>query len=632
VLNAPSASEPAAASEADPARGAALETALRQSLELGLQLARRQLGGQPCHLALPFPVPERIARRLLGLPGVAGLILRAPSDALLRDHAATTGGWAGGRGTEWRLPAELAPHIVFFGRRAEIGPRILRACLQRRVRTLTFVEPWSGLCEHRSTLALLPPVLADKLRDRLTAQLRVQAARRLFAPGSRLRRSSERLHRAAFPLGRRLRRMLEAGRELRLPPEAFDRRRVLYAIGTLGPGGAERQLVNTVLGMQQRGRVPIVVCTDLNAPRARFFCDRLRAHDVPVTTWRELLPAAMSIETADAIGRLHAELRRLPADLAEAVTGFLVILRCLRPGVVHAFLDDINLQAGLAAALAGVPRIVLGARSVAPINFALFKPMMAPCYKVLLDQPGVVLLNNSMAGAEDYRAWLRRPRQGIRVLYNGYDPSQLPPAPAAGLRAQLGLAGDALLVGGAMRMTEEKGPLLWAEAAVAIARAVPRARFVLAGDGPLLGRVKTILAEGGIAERVHLPGHVADIAGLLAGLDLFLLTSRKEGLPNVLIEAQALGVPVVTTVAGGAVEALEPEVTGLIAPERSATSVAAACIRLLSDDVLRARMAGQAPAFVERRFGLERMLDETLAVYLGRPGGGGPGEPLPNGG
>jgi glycosyltransferase involved in cell wall biosynthesis len=97
--------------------------------------------------------------------------------------------------------------------------------------------------------------------------------------------------------------------------------------------------------------------------------------------------------------------------------------------------------------------------------------------------------------------------------------------------------------------------------------------------------------------------------------DLFLLTSRVEGLPNTLIEAQAVGVPVVTTPAGGSAETLDPGRTGLVSPDYSILGIADTCMKLLDDDRLRARMAKAAPEFVRQHFSLERMYTETLRLY-----------------
>jgi glycosyltransferase involved in cell wall biosynthesis len=97
--------------------------------------------------------------------------------------------------------------------------------------------------------------------------------------------------------------------------------------------------------------------------------------------------------------------------------------------------------------------------------------------------------------------------------------------------------------------------------------------------------------------------------------DVVLLTSAVEGLPNTLIEAQAAGRPVTTTDVGGASEAIIDGVTGILVRERSPQALAAAVLSILADPAWGLRASTEAPAFVARRFGLDRLIDETLAIY-----------------
>jgi glycosyltransferase involved in cell wall biosynthesis len=98
-------------------------------------------------------------------------------------------------------------------------------------------------------------------------------------------------------------------------------------------------------------------------------------------------------------------------------------------------------------------------------------------------------------------------------------------------------------------------------------------------------------------------------------LDVLLLTSTMEGTPNVLIEAQATGRPVVATDVGGTREAVKDGVTGILVRERSAGKLADAVLRILEDPSWPARARVSGPAWVSERFGLDRMIEETLAAY-----------------
>jgi glycosyltransferase involved in cell wall biosynthesis len=102
---------------------------------------------------------------------------------------------------------------------------------------------------------------------------------------------------------------------------------------------------------------------------------------------------------------------------------------------------------------------------------------------------------------------------------------------------------------------------------------------------------------------------------IYGALDVFLMTSRFEGTPNVLIEAQAAGVPAVAPNVGGTSETLLDGITGLVVGNRRASNLSSAVLQILDDPGWRGRAAIHGPAFVSKRFGHQRMIDETIAAY-----------------
>jgi glycosyltransferase involved in cell wall biosynthesis len=228
------------------------------------------------------------------------------------------------------------------------------------------------------------------------------------------------------------------------------------------------------------------------------------------------------------------------------------------------------------------------------------------------------MLNNSAAGAADYAQWLGLPGNRIRVLRNGIDPgASARPAPGTQerLRAALGIPETAPVIGSVFRLYDEKRPLLWVETAALVARARPDCHFVIVGAGPLRGAVLKRARRGGFAERLHCPGASDEASGYLSLFDVFLLTSRAEGTPNVVLEASLAGVPVVATEAGGTAETIDDGVTGHLVRDARAATLAARLLEVLGHRAWRASVAESGPAFVDRCFGLERMIEETLAVY-----------------
>jgi glycosyltransferase involved in cell wall biosynthesis len=254
---------------------------------------------------------------------------------------------------------------------------------------------------------------------------------------------------------------------------------------------------------------------------------------------------------------------------------------------------------------------------MAPFRFAYFMPYMRAAYRALAECPRVTLLNNSRPGAEDYARWLDLPSARIGVLRNGFIASG--PAPAehevTHYRAVLGIPAGAPLIGAVFRFYEDKDPLLWVRTAAAVIRALPEARFLLVGTGPLADMIRRAAGDLGIADRLVTPGTEQNVRLALASMDVLLLTSKLEGTPNVVLEAQACGVPVVATEAGGTRDAIAGGVTGWCETARDADRLASRIVRALTDHAWRAQARTAGPAFVAERFDIDRMLDETLRSY-----------------
>ena len=394
-----------------------------------------------------------------------------------------------------------------------------------------------------------------------------------------------------------------------------DRYSLLLMSGTLGPGGSERQTVLTLMGLTRRGlrSVSLAVCY-LRTEYERFYQHKLETTGMPFTEFNR----DTSKDDSEDLREMLRAVSRLPAELHD-VADYARTLAVQCPQLVHLWLDEVNIKGGLAAVAAGVPRIVISGRNLPPNNFYLYQPYMREGYRWLLRQPGVTLINNSAAGARAYERWLGFPKGSIRVVHNGFDFDERLLAACREGRAEYrerhGIPLKAPMVGTVIRLSEEKRPLLWAEIAARIGRVIPEAHFLVVGDGPLRAELEARAACPDLAGRLHIIGLEKQPLAAMAAMDLFLLSSRGEGLPNVLIEAQSLGVPVVTTRVGGAPETLEHKRTGWVLKNASPVVAAAVITRLLADKQWLAQAGLAGRDFVHSRFGLERMLDETLEIY-----------------
>jgi glycosyltransferase involved in cell wall biosynthesis len=160
-----------------------------------------------------------------------------------------------------------------------------------------------------------------------------------------------------------------------------------------------------------------------------------------------------------------------------------------------------------------------------------------------------------------------------------------PPPPAAitsghAVRAEL-MPEDGILIGSVGRLDDQKGYEFFVRAARRVAEVHPRARFAIAGDGPRRFALEKLIADLGLQGCFRLCGFRSDVTSFIAALDLFVSSSRWEGLPLVLLEALLQGKPVVVTDVGGNREVVRPGRTGLIVPSEDPEALAAAILEAL---------------------------------------------------
>jgi glycosyltransferase involved in cell wall biosynthesis len=167
-------------------------------------------------------------------------------------------------------------------------------------------------------------------------------------------------------------------------------------------------------------------------------------------------------------------------------------------------------------------------------------------------------------------------------------------------------------------MDENKRPQLWVEVAARLLEQVPSARFILVGDGRLRQETTRWVVQRGIAKRFLFVGLSRNVGFWLAKMDLFMLLSKQEGLPNALIEAQLSGVPVVVTPAGGVSEAMVPGLTGIVTgPDPSVEDIAAQVLSLV-DNPDRLREMGEAGVqWASSAFSMAQMVRRSLALIDG---------------
>jgi glycosyltransferase involved in cell wall biosynthesis len=163
-----------------------------------------------------------------------------------------------------------------------------------------------------------------------------------------------------------------------------------------------------------------------------------------------------------------------------------------------------------------------------------------------------------------------------------------------GIRAELGLGPDEVVVGTVANFRAQKDyPNLLAAARLLADREVP-VRIVAVGQGPQEAETRALHASLGLGDRVLLTGQRDDAVAVMGACDAFVMASNNEGLPVAIMEALALGLPVVSTAVGGIPEAITDDVDGLLVPARDPAALAAAITRIATDPTLRTRLADGA--------------------------------------
>lgn len=618
-----------------------MERPLPDALVGEVRDACAELGLGRVTVAVPYAVPEEIAEALLALPEVAGIVLAAENSALVSRFPNRVG-WlqTGGRlhrgQRQWHLPEKTAPTLLFFGTRSRISFFMGLTALRHGVFWVVLKTPvgWARM----PTLVLLGQRLM------LTAVMNGTGLWRhvllYFSVLSRTAHAATRVpiigrvvSLAIRPLGSRTGKKfnkivssLTVGGTVTEDIEtSFVPSRIVLANSALAWGGAERQLVNTAIGLTGEGLSDVGVLCERGDEVLDYDFFRWRLEEAAIDV-SKLPHESREFSPDPRLSRLDELLRPFQwwaPGLADGIGYYALEFLGRRPEIVHAWQDGTCIKAGLAAAFVGVPKIVLSTRNLAPYRFNYYLPYMRSGYRALLALPNVTILNNSEAGAADYAEWLGVPVERLRVIRNGSDFTGLSTTASeiSDFRQQHGIPDGTRIVGSVFRFYNEKDPLLWVRTAARVARARPDIIFLLIGTGPMHAKLMKLADKLGIADRLFLPGTEKNIAPAYAAMDVLLLTSRFEGLPNVVIEAQALGVPVVATDAGGTRDTVLEGRTGWIEARRNPSRLAERVLFVLDNPNWSAKARQQGPAFIRERFGIRRMIEETLDVYgLDTPG------------
>lgn len=285
----------------------------------------------------------------------------------------------------------------------------------------------------------------------------------------------------------------------------------------------------------------------------------------------------------------------------------------LDPRVLPALLREVRAGAALlhahdahAVTLAGLVSLATGVPLVATrrVDFHLRRPgfwRRASCVLAISSAVADVLTDDGIDPAR------------IQVVHSGIDLEAARAAEPIGLRERLSLPPGAQLACTVGALVPHKDHATLLHAARLLAPGFPDLHWAIAGEGELRPVLEWLSAQLGLSERVHFLGHVSQPLGVIAEADVYVMSSREEGLGTSVLDAMARGIPVASTSAGGLPEMLH-EGGGILVPPRNPDALAAAVRRILCDPELRRRIVEQATRTVES-FSAERMAAEVRTVY-----------------
>jgi len=362
--------------------------------------------------------------------------------------------------------------------------------------------------------------------------------------------------------------------------------RVLFLSTIMGMGGADQQLLTIVDGLRARG------------------------HDVMIVSLAALGPMGLEARQLG-IATESLEMRRGVAD-PRGLFRLARLVRAWRPDVLHSHMIHANLMARAVRLIAPVPALVSTIHNVydgGRLRMAAYKLTNG-----LVDQMTIV----SQAAADRFIAERIIPQELLRVFPNAVDTDRfrnVPPGTRESIRRSLGIEGQfAWLAVGRFEVAKDYPNML--QAFVRVHERHPEALLLIVGRGSLQPETEALTRTLGLAGSVRFVGVRRDIPEVLSAADGYVMSSAWEGMPIVLLEAAAAGLPIVATHVGGNPEVVRDEESGFLVPPRDSEALAEAMLRLMGlSDAARRAFGDRGAEHIRTHYGVSRALERWEELY-----------------
>ncbi len=368
---------------------------------------------------------------------------------------------------------------------------------------------------------------------------------------------------------------------------------ICHVITQLELGGAQEVAMQVVAGLDRRRFKPVLI----TGPGGLLTEEARALKGVEVCIVPSLLRQIQPLKDLCALWELVGTFRRL------------------RPKIVHTHSSKAGILGRLAAWLAGVPCIL---HTIHGYGVTPAQPLWMRRALIALEWTvGRVTTHWIAVSQADRRQgieWGLFSASKVSVVRPGIDPApfatRIDSAERDRLRALLGIGPDHLLVGTVSCLKPQKAPEDFVRLAARVCQRLPAVRCVVVGDGTLRPKIDALIRAQELHERVILLGWRRDVVTLLKIFDVFVLTSRWEGLPCVLLEARASRIPIVATRVGGAAEAIVEPVQGNLYQPGDVQAMADRVCQILEDERYRTQLQANSEEFPE-----EFTIQETVKQY-----------------
>ena len=367
--------------------------------------------------------------------------------------------------------------------------------------------------------------------------------------------------------------------------------RIVHLIESLEFGGAEKVVVTLANAMAREHEVS-VCCAKRAGELARDLHSGIRVHCLDAREGNDLR----------VLFRLAALVRREGTQ------------------VLHSHNWSLFLEAAIGAKRGGVPILVHTVHGPYLSHVPGWKGLLKRGLRRRLERSMAPRFRTIAAVSDSIARYVTDeiglPAERLVTVHNGI-PEIIPGSDRAG-RATLedGGAFTFLTIG---RLAAVKNQALLLRAFARVLRSLPRARLVVVGDGPERAALASLVEDLGLGDAVSLPGFRTDVRDFLAEADVFVLSSRHEGISMALLEAMQAGLPIVATRVGGVPETVIDGDTGLLVAPEDGDALAAAMLRLARLPDLRAAMGRSGRALQAREFSLQGMTERYLQIYGAAP-------------